>query len=330
MTVLFIRGLNDLNQIEVSPNDKGLLSLNLDGSCNVLTHLQFKPDVATYMVMFGGDVKQPDFQMPALPALIFNQISDPDSHPGALKKCLQLCEQIDVPVINHPKRILATTRDQVCQALQGIPATIMPKNIRCQPRSPHDVFKQAEGAGISFPFIVRIAGTHGGKSTVLIKSEANLQDLHVYPFDGGWFYLTEFVDYRSSDGLYRKLRIVVVDGKPLFRHLLINDDWMVHASSRKYMDRTPGLWKERNQVFDSFETELVPMIQSRISAIQKKLGLEYFGIDCNLNEEGEMLIFEANANMNNLSSTRAEMVAPRDLIKQQLMHMIREKFAIDI
>ena len=39
------------------------------------------------------------------------------------------------------------------------------------------------------------------------------------------FFISHFVDYASGDGLFRKVRIVVVDGRPYACHLAIADRW---------------------------------------------------------------------------------------------------------
>ncbi len=41
--------------------------------------------------------------------------------------------------------------------------------------------------------------------------------------------------------------------------------------------------------------------------IHSRVGLEYFGLDCNVRPNGDLLIFEANANMNILHNPYPEM-----------------------
>jgi len=322
MAILFVRGINDFNRVEINPRPDGKFDFTIDGSCNVMGHLGFDKSVIASVILFGNQVEQPGFQLPETPALIFNQISDPDSHQGALVRCVQLCEQVRAPVMNRPERIQATTRDRVSELLQGIPGVIMPRTIRAQPRSPREVFAAAESAGLRFPVIVRLAGVHGGKSSVLVHGKQDLASLDVYPFDGSWFYLTEFVDYKSGDGVYRKLRVVVVGGKPLFRHLLADSHWMIHAARLDYMDAYPELYEAEAQAFANFETELAPAIQPAVDAITDRLGLDYFGIDCNVNDQGEMLVFEANANMNVFFNTRSRSTELLEVIRKELRDLV--------
>ncbi len=325
MTILFTKGINDRNQVEIMPKKNGQFDFKIDGSCNVMNHLGFDKAAVASVLLFGNQVRQPGFQLPETPSLIFNQISDPDSHRGALERCVQLCEQVPCPVINRPEKILATSRERVSEMLQGIPGVVMPQTIRCQPNSPADVFTQAEAADLKYPVIVRQAGAHGGKTSTLISGRDDLPKLDVYPFDGSEFYLTEFVDYKDRDGLYRKMRIVVVDGKPLFRHLLGDRRWMIHAASLNYMDEHPELFRQEQETFNGFETELAPGIQPAIDAIAERMGLEYFGIDCHIDEAGEMLVFEANANMNVFSNTRSRSTKEIGIIRQHLRRLIEHR-----
>jgi glutathione synthase/RimK-type ligase-like ATP-grasp enzyme len=325
MVILFTKGINDRNLVEIAPKKNGQFEFKIDGSCNVMRHLQLDKTATAAVVLFGNKVRQPDFQLPEVPSLIFNQISDPDSHKGALERCVQLCEQVPCPVINRPEKILATTRERVSEMLRDIPGVVLPRTIRCQPKSPTDVFKQAEAAGLKFPVIVRLAGAHGGKASMLIDGRDDLAKLDVYPFDGSEFYLTEFVDYKDRDGLYRKLRIVVVDGKPLFRHLLADEQWMIHAASLDFMDKRPELYEEEKQALAGFVTKLAPRIQPAIDAITERMGLEYFGIDCHIDEAGELLVFEANANMNVFFNTRSRSTKEIGIIRKHLRRLVEHR-----
>jgi glutathione synthase/RimK-type ligase-like ATP-grasp enzyme len=231
------------------------------------------------------------------PSLIFNQIADPDTHRGALERCIELCDEVNTTVINHPRHVLDTSRDRVAAKLRDIPGVIMPRTVRFQPRSPDDVFEHAVGQGFAFPWIIRVAGEHHGRSMVRANGPQDYPALHALPFDGRDFYLAEYVEYRDEDGFYHKQRIVVIDGEPLLRHSLYFDDWMVHASARTFMQQRED-WSTDIARFDRLSKEVLPPLRPAIQAIAERLQLQYFGIDCNLRPDGQIVIFEANANMN--------------------------------
>lgn len=306
MTILFVFGINDISRIHAVINHEGKFMNVYDGNCFIRGQLPLKKGIASWLLLFGKGVKQRSVDFTSKPSLIFNEIADADSHRGALERCMELCSQVDTTVINHPEKVLRTSRDRVSELLQGITGVTMPNTVRFNPGSPEDVFEAAESENFDFPYIVRVAGDHGGTSMIRVNSMDDYHALHVYPFDGRDFYLTEYVDYKDEAGLYHKQRIVVVEGEPVLRHSLYNSDWKVHSDSRKFM-RERESWEASLARMNQMDTELIPQLRPAIREISNRLQLEYFGVDCNIRPNGELLIFEANANMDILLNPYPEM-----------------------
>lgn len=301
MAILFVSGVNDRAVVGVNLDDQGRLGYLVDGNCSIQYRLPLKDGVSFPFMIFGKGIRQPGADFEQAPSLVFNQIADADTHLGSLERCVALCDQLNTTVINHPRHVLLTGRDRVSERLQDIPGVIMPRTRRFRPRSPTEVISEANSAGFEFPFIARVAGEHHGKSMVRLDSPEDLDLLHALPFDGRDFYLTEFVDYRDDQGFYHKQRIVVVDGEPLLRHSLYTDHWMVHASAREFMMQRES-WEDDIARFEHLSGEVIPSLRDVIDEISRRLKLEYYGIDCCLLPDGQMLVFEANANMNVLHS----------------------------
>lgn len=325
MSILFIRGINDKSTAQLIPLKKGGAKFLYDGSCGVYWHMNFASKGAEELTLFGQKMQERRIRFDSRVTVVFNEISDPDSHHGALVHCLNLCNQLQLPTINHPAKILRNTRDNVSRLLQDIPGVIMPRTVRFTPRSPEDVFTEIDNSGLGFPVIIRIAGSHGGETSRLITGMYDLVKLHVYPFDGSAFYLTEFVDYKSVDGNYRKHRIAMVDGVPLLRHTLIGPDWLVNAASVKYMEDNKHFMDETISLRNAFDSRTVTLIRPAVEEIAKRLQLDYFGIDCSIDERGHLTIFEANANMNILLNDHPLVTKPIQLIKQHILKLIEKK-----
>ena len=323
MSTLFISGFNDNNTAKMYPDPDGGASYRYDGCCGVFGYMDFGKARTDSITLFGASLKHQRIRISKKTSLIFNEISDPDSHHQALKRCEEVCWKLQLPVINHPTKILKTTRDSISILLKDIPGLRMPETVRFIPRSPEDVFTEINSAGIAFPVIVRTAGSHGGISSILINGRNDYDKLHIYAFDGSAFYLTEYVDYASEDGLYRKYRIVVVDGVPLFRHHLVNNEWMIHASSKEFMAENTHLMEESRSRREAFDEQTLPMIKPAIDEINRRLGLEYYGIDCNIDNQGNILVFEVNANMNVLSNSVKSLEGQLDRIKQHIRKLIQ-------
>lgn len=297
MSTLFISGFNDKGTVKIYPGPDGGTGYKYDGSCGIYGAMNFGKARVDGLTLFGDALEYQKIRIPARVSLVFNEISDPDSHSRSLKRCEELCWKMQLPVINHPSRIFKTTRDNIPILLKHIPGLRVPATISLVPRSPEDIFTGIDREGLAFPVIVRTAGSHGGISSILIRGRDDFDKLHFYAFDGTKFYLTEFVDYVSDDGYYRKYRIVVIDGVPLYRHHLADEQWMIHSSSLKFMKKNEFLIDESVARRERFDEETLPGIRPAIDEMTKRLQLEYYGIDCNIDEQGNILIFEVNANM---------------------------------
>lgn len=297
MKTLFIGGVPDSGKADVVTAPQGDLSVVVSGSSNLSNYLAALPgDKAQfYMAGKGGDQR---YALNFFPDVIVNEISDADSHSSALQRCIAFCQQQAKPVFNSPQAMLGTGRDAIAQRLQGISGLQVPATVRIQPLSPQSIVESVDSSGMTYPVIFRAAGDHGGVSTVRIESAKDVETAtYAYALDGRGYYLTQFVDYRSDDDLYRKYRLAVVGGNVFLRHLVISEHWLVHAAVRNKAEQT---MLEEKQMLESFQQQLMPLIQPAISEMSNQIGLDYFGIDCAINNENELLLFEANANMNML------------------------------
>jgi glutathione synthase/RimK-type ligase-like ATP-grasp enzyme len=237
--------------------------------------------------------------------VIFNEISDPDTHGLSLSRAEAFCDHLgQVPTINHPKSVRRTTRDELSKRLNGIGGVVAPKTERCQLTDPNEIAILAEQLGLKYPLLVRVAGAHGGKTLVKLESPDHVAPVHALPLDGRDFYLTEYHDFRSKDGLYRKYRLVVVNGKPFIRHMIANDDWLIHAADVSFAADKPEMQNEEEELITSFEQSLSPRIEQAICTIHEATEMDYFGIDCGISDDGELVLFEVNANMNVLVNSR--------------------------
>jgi len=329
MSTLFISGFNDNNTAKMFPDPNGGAAYRYDGCCGVFGFMDFGKARVEALTLFGDMFKHQKISISRETSLIFNEISDPDSHYGTLKRCEELCWKLQLPVINHPTRILATTRDNITILLKDIPGLLLPATISITPRSPDDIFTAVEREGLAFPVIVRTAGSHAGLNCFLINGRDDIDKLHVYAFDGTKFYITKFVDFISDDGLYRKIRIMVIDGVPVIRHHLVDNQWMIHATSRLFMEENNLLHEESTMIRDTFNNRILPMIKPAIDEITRRLQLEYYGIDCNIDEHGKMLIFEVNANMNTLSNIFRSREDQPSIIKKHILMMLKGYSAKD-
>jgi glutathione synthase/RimK-type ligase-like ATP-grasp enzyme len=170
----------------------------------------------------------------------------------------------------------------------------MPPTLR-YPRGALSTPAGGRDIALEFPVLLRPAGTHGGEDLELIAEPDEIAPLVARSAHAA-FYVTGFVDYRSPDGLFRKYRLIFVGDQILPYHLAIADAWKVHYY-RTEMVRHAWMRQEEETflrdpaaVFDSVHFEA-------LNAIRAAVDLEFFGIDCGLDRDGRLVVFEVNASM---------------------------------
>jgi hypothetical protein len=108
--------------------------------------------------------------------------------------------------------------------------------------------------------------------------------------------VSQFVDYRGADGLFRKYRIAFVDGRPFACHMAVANHWMLHYLNAG-MEQSAEKRAEEAGWFASFDATFAARHREGFRALHERIGLEYFVIDCGETPTGELLVFEADTAM---------------------------------
>jgi len=325
--VLFLRGLKDDGTVKIlRVTGNNSLLYNTEGSCNVFESIgdtAFNKQLITLDANAQQDIQFTDTH------LVFNQIANADTHKIALSKAEKLCDSIknNVACINHPAIIARQTRDQLAELLANINDIIVPHTIRFSPASFEQVNLKISGLNWDYPVIIRQCGDHNGRNMEKLEKPADVKKLS-YTFFQNECYLSQFINYADNKGVFRKLRLVVVDGKIFLRHALYKDNWKVSASARAFMKDNSWYYDYEKQLIESFDSEIKPRIINAVCDIHQAIELDYFGIDCALDEQNKLLIFEINPNMNILynAAPQPSIWAPViNDIKKQIINMISNR-----
>ena len=258
-----------------------------------------------------------------------NAVCDADTNAGALEAVAAIVADAGLPVVNDPHRVLVTTRDRIAAALRDTPGVVVPRTARITPQYTSEVEDLAAAESVEFPFLFREAGTHGGERLVVVRERADLRRLEQFAFDGRAFYVTEFVDVRSPDGLYRKHRTLVIGGRAFPKHLIVSTNWNVHASSRPFMASRPALGAEEDRFVDG---DVPAGFHDAFTAIHERLRLDYFGADHAIDADGRVVVFEVNACFRPLVGSESESAIPShaastERIRQALADVVRRRAA---
>lgn len=201
------------------------------------------------------------------------------------------------PVIIKPECVLLTARDQACKLLQGVPGLSMPGTAQVNRAALQwyvdghctltDMLAQAE-----FPLIVRPVDSHAGHGLDKVDTVAELAT-YLGTADGDEFFVSRFVDYRSPDGLFRKYRVVLIDGVPFAGHMGVSSHWMIHYLNAGMTDSAAKRAEEEAFMRD-FETGFAKRHGGALKAMALRFGLEYLVVDCGETPDGELLVFEVD------------------------------------
>jgi glutathione synthase/RimK-type ligase-like ATP-grasp enzyme len=204
------------------------------------------------------------------------------------------------PIVNRPERILQLSRERLFALLDGAPGLVVPMTLRADRASlgalgsgaAHVADMLPDGA---FPLIVRPVGSHAGLG---LKKIDGVDALRAYLGERpeAEFYISRFVDYRGGDGLFRKYRIVFIDGAPFACHMAIADQWMIYYLNANMKESAEKRAEEARFMAD-FDGDFARRHGAALAAIAERVGLDYFGIDCAETADGRLLLFEGDIAM---------------------------------
>jgi hypothetical protein len=220
--------------------------------------------------------------------------SDSEDCRDALRLIDQAVPRWPRPLLNPPQLVCNLDRDKLCRLLDGIdgleiPATIsLSRTLLLQP----DASPEATAGIDAFPVIVRPRGSHAGVGLAKIDDrEAMMRYLDQCQQEH--FFVSRFVDYSSDDGLFRKYRVVFVDGKPYACHMAIADRWDIWYLNAG-MSGNAAKRLEEETFMRTFDIGFAQRHHTALAGMAGRVGLDYFTIDCAETKGGSLLIFEAD------------------------------------
>ncbi|MDA8092738.1 MAG: tetratricopeptide repeat protein [Betaproteobacteria bacterium] len=259
-----------------------------------------------------------------LPAhdLVFNAIGDVDLCAEGLETAGELLKRTDAPVINRPQAVARTGRLANSVHLGRLPGVVAPR-MRALARA--QIADMAEAiASLGWPCLLRAPGFHGGRHFVRVAHPDDVgAALGALPGDE-WL-AAEFLDPKTPDGLFRKYRVMAIDGALYPLHLAISRHWKVHYFSSD-MAQDPRHRQEEAAFLGDFEAHLGADAVRTLRAIARALELDYCGIDFCVDHEGRVMLFEANATMTIVPPTHETQWDYKRKAVQDALHAARTMF----
>ena len=204
----------------------------------------------------------------------------------------------DVPILNLPERLVKPERDTLPKQFAHVPGMRLPKTARVARNDLQDALRESPEEAPApevgaYPFVVRPTGSHAGLGLEKIENGEAFSDYLSFREEAAYF-VSEYIDYQSPrDGNYRKYRIVLIDGMPFPCHMAISDQWDLWYMNAK-MDRSPVKRREEAAFMDGFQAGFARRHEVAFAALHQIIGLDYFGLDCSEDAEGNLVVFEVD------------------------------------
>ena len=201
------------------------------------------------------------------------------------------------PLLNRPELIGNLDRDKLFRLLAGIPGLDIPVTANATRAQLTDLCEGriacTEITGeLQFPMIARPRGTHAGVGLAKLDDAAALA-AYLAERQEQDFFVARFVNYASPDGLYRKIRLTMVDGKPYACHMAIADRWDIWYLNA-YMAFSEEKRAEEAIFMQDFDQAFAARHRHALAEMSRRVRLDYFIVDCAENQDGDLLVFEAD------------------------------------
>jgi len=239
----------------------------------------------------------PGRPLPPLPEhdLLIIAVCESDANRELLQQLAQLVPSWPRAVLNLPQRIGQTGREAAHALLATAPGVCIPLSARIER---HALGQIAAGElalasvlqDAEFPVIVRPVDSHAGHGLMKIDA-AQALDAYLQALPDAAFVISQFVDYRSADGQYRKYRVALIAGEPYACHMGISGQWMIHYLNAG-MAESAAKRAEEAEFMAGFDAGFAHRHAEALAAIAARLALDYVVIDCGETPDGKLLVFE--------------------------------------
>ena len=252
-------------------------------------------DVALDLLYVGPGV--PSLENVPEHDVLFTGISESDENRPVLERLVPILADWPRPQLNRPERILETSREGAHHLLRDAPGVVMPMAERVE-RGSLERLARGDLAihelvdALQFPIIVRPLESHAGRGLARIAAAGELAGYLAQNPEPA-FYVSPFVDYRDDDGLFRKYRVALVDGRPYAGHMGVSEHWMIHYLNAG-MAESADKRAEEARFMGEFDEQFARRHAQALAAIGQRFALEYLVLDCAETRQGELLIFEVD------------------------------------
>jgi glutathione synthase/RimK-type ligase-like ATP-grasp enzyme/Tfp pilus assembly protein PilF len=272
-----------------------------------------------FTYVFCGDVTKSSVRKQiSPPGFVINNIANGELvlTGGNLSDLIALFDGFGIPVVNHPTKVIKTTRDVSAKLLEDISGVVVPKTMRFSSigKTQEELVHEIEGQ-YDYPLITRTLFSQEGKGMTKVDSREAL----IKVLSSGLpenFFVTQFVDSRTKNEFYRKIRVAFVRDEIIVVRVDYDTIWKIYA--RKSDERVrfylanAHLLDEEKRICTDPEVALGRSVNQALRAIRNRIPMDVFGMDFDVDADGRLIFYEANATMNLFSTARKEVPNPKE------------------
>ncbi len=288
----------------------GLLD-GISGITGPLMRWLFEHDHPFAVMMFGSE-RRLDEQLTErwLRAtngrVLVNLICEPETQRLALRQLASFELAAQLPLVNPSWAVTSTARPAIARRLAH----------QVGVRAPHCTLHRAAAGtlaehiathGHRYPVLLRPPGRHGSEGLVRVDDPSEIAHQPQALRDSCT--VTDFVDFRSDDGLWRKYRMIYAGDRLFRRHVLTDRGWNLTRAARPFMRGRPELIAQEREWLDRPVTLERDSIEARVMHQFRALQLAFGVMDFALAPDGDLVVFEINACLQLTNPTDAEAAA---------------------
>lgn len=247
------------------------------------------------------------------PAITLNNcVNGEDLKRGQLAVAEAHEQALGLSVINPAAKAIHCTRVETAEMLRGIPNLVVPKAMRFRLEA-HlvDALRLRIGEMFGYPVILRSVGEQEGANIHLATNAVELGTAinELMALGGRDFYAIEYAGIEHENGFFRRIRAAFVEGIPTVIRADYDDQWMVRGRKfERILDhyrRDRALFDKANAIVE--QQAIGDAAWQALLEVGRRIPLDVFGMDFDVNDAGNVVFFESNATMLLLSN------APPDL-----------------
>lgn len=321
MEILKVVGISDDNNVKVLYNDGFFkeFALFFDGNSSFMENISLQDNDITTLYL-GGEKQFKALNLKKIPNIIINMICDPEIQENSLNIFESI--KFNTPILNKPENIRKTARDVLSLNLVSNEYFYIPKTFKIKPNNEKDVLGKAKELFGNKSFLFRPVLSHSGKALIKVD-DFSKADFTKYLLDGeNEYFITEFVNFVSNDGFYKKARFFVLDGKIYPRHLIVSKSWKIHSGNRVEFENETKYKKEESDFLSSPPKIFLDFCKY----VYEFLNLDFFGIDCAILPDGKVVLFEANVCMRPFANHNEKYLQDiNEDLKQKFIELLYKK-----